>query len=261
MAIHRVAADGFGSAAEAYEAARPGYPAEVVDWLMAKLAIDPAAVLVDLAAGTGKLTRLLAERGARPIAVEPVAGMRALLHRTAPDIPAIAAVAEALPIRTGSVDAMTIAQAFHWFDSPATHEELGRVLRPGARIALLWNARDRTVDWVDAVWSIMDRVEKHAPWRDHDQARSSATWRIPGFSRFDGARFFHEHVSSPSMVVQRLASVSHVAVLPEVERRAVLDEVRHILDHHPDTTGRAEVSIRYRVECHVAERLPGGRSS
>ncbi|MDH5372532.1 MAG: methyltransferase domain-containing protein [Acidimicrobiia bacterium] len=255
MGVHEVAANGFGSAAAAYEAARPGYPPSVVDWLISGLSLAVGSVVVDLAAGTGKLTRLLAERGANPIAVEPVAGMRAELRQAAPKIPIVAGTAEALPFRRASVDGLTVAQAFHWFDNPTSHDQIARVIRPGGRLALVWNARDRRVAWVDAVWSIMDRVEHNAPWRDHESTRSADEWTLPGFTPFHRSQFVHEHRLTRAQVVERMASVSHVAVLPDDQRAAVLQEVVAIIDAHPETKGRATLAMTYRVDCFLAERL------
>jgi SAM-dependent methyltransferase len=259
MGIHRVAAEGFGSAAETYEAARPGYPPEVVDWLIENLNVRPASRLIDLAAGTGKLTRLLRARRVNPIAVEPVESMRRVLRQAEPPIPIVAATAEATPFRPASIDAVSIAQAFHWFDNPSSHAELARVVRPGGRLGLIWNARDRTVEWVDRVWSVMDRVEKHAPWRDHESARSSNEWSLPGFTPFHRAEFFHDQRLTRHQVIQRFASVSHVAVLEPEQRQEVLNEVSGILDGHPETKGRTEFTIRYRVDCFWAERLSATR--
>jgi ubiquinone/menaquinone biosynthesis C-methylase UbiE len=149
MPVHEVAAEGFGSGADAYEQGRPSYPPDAVQWLEDALAVGPGTRLVDLAAGTGKLTRLFAPSGAWIVAVEPVEGMRRVLHRTQPDVAALAGTAEALPLAAGSVDAVTVAQAFHWFDAEAAFAELARVLRPGGRVGLIWNARDRHLGWVN----------------------------------------------------------------------------------------------------------------
>jgi len=171
--VHEVAAAGFSDAAD-YEAARPSYPPEAVAWFIEHLRIAPGARVVDLAAGTGKLTRLLQPTGADLVAAEPVAGMRDAFRAAVPGIPLVACTAEQLAFRDGSLDAVTVAQAFHWFDHERAIAELARVVRPGGRVGLVWNARDRSVEWVDRVWSIMDRVEKKAPWRDHDNWRDSA---------------------------------------------------------------------------------------
>jgi len=146
MAVHDVAARGFGDAAEAYEQARPSYSADAVAWLVEQLGITPGATVCDLAAGTGKLTRVLVPAGAALLAVEPVEGMRTVLHRELPAVPVAAAVAEALPFADGALDAVTVAQAFHWFDRPRAYAELARVLRPGGGLSLVWNTRDRTAE-------------------------------------------------------------------------------------------------------------------
>jgi SAM-dependent methyltransferase len=180
--------------------------------------------------------------------------MRETLHRLAPAVPLAAATAEALPLASGCLDAITVAQAFHWFDFEAAIAEFARVLRSGGHLALCWNARDRSVDWVNAVWGVMDRVEKRAPWRDHENWRDSALREMPGFGPLEERQFHHEQVLSPDGVVRRVASVSHVAVLPPREREAVLDEVRAILAESPATRGQSSVAIPYRVDCYVAER-------
>jgi SAM-dependent methyltransferase len=257
MRVHEVAAAGFDDPHD-YEAARPSYPPEVVEWLGRHLEIEPRSRLCDLAAGTGKLTRLLAPSTDHLVAVEPVGGMRAALRQVLPEVPLAAGTAEALPIASGTLDAVTVAQAFHWFDFDAAVAELARVLRPGGRLALVWNARDRSVEWVDRVWSIMDRVEKRAPWRNHEQWRDSANREMRGFGPLHEAQFHHEQVLTPEAVVQRVASVSHVAVLPAADRAAVLDEVREVVATHPLTRGRSTVTIPYRVDCYWTERNLSG---
>src|SRR5437879_5536038 len=130
MPVHEVAQRGFDAGADAYERARPSYPADAVAWLVEHLKIGPGARVCDLAAGTGKLTRLLAPSSAELIAVEPVEGMSRHLRAAQPGVPVVAATAEALPFADGSLDAVTVAQAFHWFDADRAFGELARVLRP-----------------------------------------------------------------------------------------------------------------------------------
>jgi SAM-dependent methyltransferase len=253
VAVHAVAKAGFDDPAD-YEAARPSYPPDAVAWFQQQLAIGPRTIVCDLAAGTGKLTRLLQPFGANLVAIEPVGGMRETLHRLLPALPLAAGTAEALPLASGRLDAITVAQAFHWFDFEPAIAEFARVLRPGGHLGLCWNARDRSVDWVNAVWAVMDRVEKRAPWRDHENWRDSALREMPGFGPLEERQFHHEQVLPPDGVLRRVASVSHVAVLPPREREAVLDEVRTILAENPATRGQSSVAIPYRVDCYVAER-------
>ncbi|HZJ25665.1 MAG TPA: class I SAM-dependent methyltransferase [Acidimicrobiia bacterium] len=254
--VHEVAASGFGAQAGTYDRARPSYPPELVDFFVEHLHLGPGTLVLDLAAGTGKLTRLLTPSGADLIAVEPVTGMAWVLREGSPAVPLVSATAEALPVADDSLDAVTVAQAFHWFDAEAAFDELARVLRPGGRVGLVWNARDRSRNWVNQVWDIMDRVEKRAPWRDHDQWGDSALGERAGFGPLHEATFHHDHLLTPDDVVARVASVSHVAVLPEEANASVLAEIRELLRNHPDTRGRAELAIPYRVDAYWCERIP-----
>jgi SAM-dependent methyltransferase len=251
--VHEVAAAGFSDPGD-YEAARPSYPPDAVAWFVEHLRIGPGRTVVDLAAGTGKLTRLLVPTGANLIAAEPVAGMRATFRALLPDVPVVATTAEQLAFRDGSLDAVTVAQAFHWFDEDRAIASLARAVRVGGRVGLIWNARDRSVPWVNEVWAIMDRVEKRAPWRDHDHWRESAFRDMPGFGPLHEGEFRHEQAVTPEAMVQRVASVSHVAVLPDAERRSVLEEVREVLRTDPLTRGRDALSVPYRVDCFWFQR-------
>lgn len=262
--VHEVAARGFGAQAQAYDRARPSYPPDAVRWLTDVLGIRSGRKIIDLAAGTGKLTELIAGQGADLAAVEPVSAMSAELRRKLPGVPVVAGVAEALPFAAGSIDAVTVAQAFHWFDANRAMAELGRVLHPGGRLGLIWNARDRSVEWVNLVWSVMDRVERMAPWRDHGDGRGGPAdqrWTYHalaghgGWSPFTEATFHHVQQASHADVVNRIRSVSHVAALPPDRQAAVLAEIRLILSEHPDTRDRTTVPINYRVDAMYAERI------
>jgi SAM-dependent methyltransferase len=270
--VHEVAARGFTAEAAAYDRARPSYPPDAVRWLIDNLGIAPGRRAVDLAAGTGKLTALLAAAGARLIAVEPVAAMGQRLRAKLPGVPLLAGVAEAMPFAGSSLDAVVVAQAFHWFDPDLALAELSRVIRVGRRLGLIWNIRDRSVGWVDEIWSVMDRVERHAPWRDHGRDRSRGSPGRPDgslrrtepdlasavdcvWSGWTRATFSHVHVGTHADVVDRLRSVSHIAVLPPERQRAVLDEIRAILGQRPEASQSETVGIPYLVDVMVAERL------
>lgn len=256
MAVHEVAASGFDAPAETYDRARPSYPPELVDHFVEHLRLGPEATVLDLAAGTGKLIRLLAPSGANLIAVEPVAGMARVLRAGSPGVPLVSSTAEALPVADGCLDAVTVAQAFHWFDADAAFVELARVLRQGGRVGLVWNARELSRDSVRRLWDIMERVEKRAPWRGHDEWHDSALGARTGFGALHEATFHHDQILTPDDVVARVASVSHVAVLNAPANAAVLAEVRELLATHPDTRGRAELAIPYRVDAYWCERIP-----
>jgi ubiquinone/menaquinone biosynthesis C-methylase UbiE len=141
--VHEAAARGFARSADAYDRARPDYPAPAIAWLRERLDLHPGRTVVDLAAGTGKLTRPLAATGATVVAIEPVAEMRARIGPAAER--ALDGTAEAMPLPDGSADAVTVGQAFHWFDGPAALAEIHRVLRPAARLVIEIMHRDRLV--------------------------------------------------------------------------------------------------------------------
>ena len=244
---------GFEVAADLYERSRPDYPAEAVDLLVRLLGLRAGRTLLDLGAGTGKLSRLAAARGATVIALEPAAAM--IRQAGGPGVLAVRAVAEAVPLRRHAVDAVCAASAFHWFDGRRALGEMHRALRRGGRLALLWNQRDDAVPWVAALSEIVDRREADWP-----RYRTGA-WR----AAFDGARdlfrpleeahFHHVHELSPAGVADRIASVSFIAVLPERERAAVREEVRAVLASHPDTAGQPELALAYRTDLFTWERI------
>jgi ubiquinone/menaquinone biosynthesis C-methylase UbiE len=266
--VHEVAAKGFGAQAAAYDRSRPSYPPDAIGWLADALRIRPGHRVVDLAAGTGKLTAPLARTGADLIAVEPVTAMRDVLLSRLPGVAAVAGVAESLPFASGSIDAVTVAQAFHWFDSARAMAELARVIRVGGRLGVIWNSREPGEDWVDQVWAVMDRMEFRAPWRSEGargtagaQPDRSEGWterilpRAASWSSWTMATFAHVQRATHQDVVERMLSVSHIAALPPAEQKAVLTEIRTILSEHPDTKDQPIVSISYLATAWYAERV------
>ncbi len=224
---HPVAASGFSSDPWRYERGRPGYPPEAVRFILDQIPNGAGDLVLDVGAGTGKLTRALMASEATVVAVDPVREMVRLIPGFAPKVPVVVAVAERLPVQAGSVAAVTAAQAFHWFDADRAWAEFARVLRPGGTVALAWNARLREVEWVDRIWSVMDRIEKTAPWRDHDRPE-----RFPPHPDFSGVKqtsFRHTVAMDEAAVLARLMSVSHVAVLPTPDREELEREISAIL--------------------------------
>jgi SAM-dependent methyltransferase len=240
--LHRAAAVGFARSAEAYERGRPEYPAAAIARLAAQL--PEAAEVLDLAAGTGKLTRALLAAGLRVTAVEPLAEMRAALPAQARSVEG---TAEAIPLADGSVDAVTVGQAFHWFDGDAALAEIARVLRPGGLLALLWNRRG---DEDPVNQAIEDLV---GPYRADTPSHRGSHWR---------AAFAHTALFGPlaeevfdNVLEQdadgleaRVGSISFIAALPEAERASVLERARAI-------AGAGVVTIPYRTELHTCRRL------
>lgn len=230
------AATAFSDAATVYEQARPGYPPVALAWLGEHLALGPRRRVLDLAAGTGKLTRGLLEQGARVLALEPVEGMRHTLARAVPGAVVVAGVAQAIPLGTGTVDAITVAQALHWFATAPALREMHRVLRPGSLLAVVWNRRDLT----DPLQATLHRLM--APLRGDVPSNASGEWRrVLENDADDGAPFvpdaqFYAPWCQPTDVegvAGRVASVSFVAAMDGGARERLLEQVRSETRHYP----------------------------
>ena len=254
MPIAEPAAQGFEAAADLYEARRPSYPDAALTWLASELEIEESSRLLDVGAGTGKLTRQLVGRTPRVIGLEPVRAMCAQF-RLALDVPIAQAVAEALPVRTGSVDGVLVGQAFHWFDFETALAEIHRVLRPGGGLGLIWNMRDERHDWVARLGDIRRRYG--------DIRYGSGAWRGPVesselFGPLLEQRFAYQHVLDPEGVVELMASTSFIAALPMEENRAVRDEISQLLGSHPETRGERRLVVPYRTDVYWTTTAPTG---
>jgi SAM-dependent methyltransferase len=234
------AALGFDHNADAYEAARPSYAAEAVAHVVGHGRIGPGARVLDLAAGTGKLTRLLVPTGADVVAVEPVAAMRAQLTALLPDVEVRDGTAEAIPLADDSVDAVTVAQAFHWFDAPVALAQMRRVLRPGGHLFLVWNIRDRRVDWVRRFGDLLvDGPDAERPYDSYYDVDYPALVAAAG--GFDPVELWSHGWAQPcdeDLLVARAESVSVVGSLPPEDKQRVLARVRDLARTHPDLAGR-----------------------
>lgn len=226
----------FDGVAAEYDAGRPGYPDEAVDWL-----VRDSRLVVELGAGTGKLTASLTRR-ARVVATEPLAGMLGVLARTAPAALRIVAAAEAIPLRRGVVDTVVAAQAFHWFDGPAALRSAAEVLRPGGAIALVWNTRDERVPWVKALTGLIGGSEQLRPGWDDCFADSP-------FGPLETATFGHSQTHHLASLLALVESRSYFAVAPAATQSAVLDGVRRLVQTHPDLANRASFELPYTVSC------------
>ena len=233
MGVHPGAA-GFARAADVYERARPEYPPEAAIWLADQLGLRPGRIVVDVAAGTGKLTRLLVPTGARVVAVEPLAEMLAVLREAVPEAEALLGTAEALPLRNGAADAVTVASAFHWFDRATALAEIARVLRPGGGLGLVFNTRDPASELQRELTELLRPHGIPLSWmRGLDHAAALEESGL--FGRPEYAEFRHEQRFDADGLVERVASISYVALLESREREEFLAQVRELGERQPES--------------------------
>lgn len=215
---------GFEKASRSYERGRPGYPRDSVDWIVEAAGLGPGRRVVDLAAGTGKLTRQLVSSGAEVVAVEPLAEMRARFAEELPGVPLVAGTAEETGLPSGFADAVTAAQAFHWFANHEALAEIHRVLRPAGLLALVWNRRDLSHPVQEAIARLT------APYLGEAPTYASGDWsEVMAASDLFEPAGEHRSVLVQQLdrqgLVDRVASTSYVANLPDATRRELLDEV------------------------------------
>jgi len=225
----------FGTVAQSYAAFRPDYPAAALDWALAPLASlerRPEPELLDLAAGTGKLTASLARRSARVTAVEPDAEMLDVLRAELPGVTALSGTAEHIPLPAASVDAVLVGQAFHWFDPERAGAEIARVLRPGGVLAALWNADDDSVDWVDGYHRAASE-EDFVPAVRSSGPRSNLPVS-PEFGPSERAEFSHSRRLTVDGLIDVLGTHSWALVSTPEERAEVYGRIRAYLATRPE---------------------------
>ena len=243
-AINQVAARGFERAGEEYERGRPGYPPEAIALLVQELGLGPERTIVDLAAGTGKLTRALVGTGGRLIAIEPVAGMRAQLVAAVPQAKVLEGTAEAIPLPDDAADALLVAQAFHWFDTPRAAREIHRVLVPGGGLGVIWNEWDESVDWVgrmqEMVHAYAGDTPRAASTRWPEQLAASGL-----FGRLSQRALPHVVSGDLDALTARVSSVSYISALEDREREHFLQQVRALVATHPQTRDLDRLAMPY----------------
>ncbi|WP_344048314.1 class I SAM-dependent methyltransferase [Nocardioides panacihumi] len=236
----------FGAAAAAYAEHRPDYAPAAVRWA---LAAAPGPRVLDLGAGTGKLTQVLVAVGADVTAVEPDAAMLAELRRRLPGVPAMTGRAEEIPLADGTVDAVLAGHSLHWFDMAVAGPEISRVLEPGGTLAGLWNVLDDRVDWVAALArvagpAVVGPRDLLSSWR---AATARAYLPPPGApAAFDAPRraeFVHGQRRSVASLVDALATRAGVLVMSPRERETTLSRVRAFLLDRPETVGEFDVPM------------------
>ncbi|WP_144205912.1 class I SAM-dependent methyltransferase [Mycobacterium tilburgii] len=226
----------FGSAAAAYERGRPSYPPEAIDWLLPR----GARQVLDLGAGTGKLTTRLVERGLDVVAVDPIPEMLEVLSASLTETHALLGTAEEIPLEDNSVDAVLVAQAWHWVDPERAIPEVARVLRPGGRLGLVWNTRDERLGWV--------RELGHIIGSDGDGRRFDLKLSTP-FAEPERHQVEWTNYLTPQALIDLVASRSYCITSPTEVRTQTLDQVRQLLATHPALANSTGLAMPYVTVC------------
>ena len=226
----------FGAEAAAYERGRPSYPPEAIDWLLPPGARD----VLDLGAGTGKLTTRLVERGLDVVAVDPIAEMLEVLRTSLPRTPALLGTAEDIPLDDNSMDAVLVAQAWHWFDPARAIPEVARVLRPGGRLGLVWNTRDERLGWVKD----LGRIIGH-----EDDPFNHTVTLPPPFTDVQRHQVEWTNYLTPQALIDLVASRSYCITSPAAVRTRTLHQVRELLATHPALAHATGVALPYVTVC------------
>ena len=226
----------FGSVADAYDRGRPAYPAEAIGWLTG----GEAKVVLELGAGTGKLTRQLVDAGHAVFATDPDEAMLEVLRERVPEVSARTATAEDIPANDRSVDVVVVAQAFHWFDHEVALAEIARVLKPGGHLALMWNSRDERIPWVRRMGDILGR-------QDSNTSSSQHLVHSDLFGFVEETSFKHWQEVNRETVLDLARSRSSFATMDDEERETHLAELLAFYDDYG--RGMDGMRIPYVTRC------------
>ena len=229
-----------------YDELRPTYAPEAIRWVAERARLEPGTLVVDLAAGTGQLSRRFVRLGVRVVAVEPAANMRAVLATNLPDVTAVPGTAEAIPLGDGEADAVVVGNAFHHFDAEAAFAEIRRVLRTGGGLALFWARTDEHSDGlrlgIREIDEVVERerasspvVEAYLSWFDPPE-------RIDGFTALERRSFATARTMASARLADLYATSSDIASLPEPRRGRLLERIGRLAADLPETLELAERS-------------------
>jgi SAM-dependent methyltransferase len=233
-------ASSFGAVAEAYAEHRPDYAEDAVRWALAPA--GPSPRVLDLGAGTGKLTAMLVSLGADVIAVEPDPAMLAELRRVLPGVRSLSGRAEAIPLPDASVDAVVAGQAMHWFDMSLAGPEIARVLVPGGVLAGLWNVDDDREEWIAGLDAVSGGTARAtlSRWRTAGEEARVAQRDVPDlFGPPERAEFPNGQRHTADSLVATIATHSRLLVMPDAERARQLDKIRAYLSARPEASSGA----------------------
>jgi SAM-dependent methyltransferase len=265
VTVHHAAGVGYQRAAGVYERSRPSYPLAALAALADALPLEAGRTVVDLGAGTGKFTRLLALTGAEVLAVEPVKEMRETLAELLPGVAVTAGTAEATGLPGGCADAVVAAQSWHWFDERAALAEVERLLRPDGALALVWNTYDTSVPWVrdfqDIYFRLAPRDLPSPPLTSAlGDAGPGGGWRkafeagAAGWGEMSERHWPNPYSTTVEDVVERMMSSSHIAVLDADAQAQVRAEVEAVLGAHDATRVSGAIEMPYTTDVYWVRR-------
>jgi SAM-dependent methyltransferase len=241
-----------------YDELRPTYAPESVRWVAERAALRAGALVVDLAAGTGQLSRRFSAIGVRVVAVEPAANMRALLATNLPDVTAVPGTAEDIPVGDGEADAVVVGNAFHHFDAEAAFAEIRRVLRPGGALALFWARTDEHADGlrmgIREIDELVERERGSSPVVEAYFSWFEPPGRIEGFTTLERRSFATTRTMPSARLADLYATSSDIASLPEPRRAALVERIDELAADLPETLELAE---RSDVQLWVRDGSPG----
>jgi len=229
-----------------YDELRPMYAPEAIRWVADRARLESGSLVVDLAAGTGQLSRRLVRLGVRVVAVEPAANMRAVLAANLPDVTTVPGAAEAIPLGDGEADAVVVGNAFHHFDAEAAFAEIRRVLRPGGTLALFWARTDRHPDGlrmgIREIDELVECERGSSPIVDAYRSWYEPPKRVEGFTPVERRSFPTTRTMASARLADLFATGSDIASLPEPRRIRLLDRIRELAADLPETLELAERS-------------------
>jgi SAM-dependent methyltransferase len=236
-----------------YDELRPTYAPEAIRWVAERAGLEPGSLVVDLAAGTGQLSRRFVQLGVRVVAIEPAANMRAVLATNLPDVTAVPGTADAIPLGDGEVDAVVVGNAFHHFDAEAAFAEIRRVLRPGGALALFWTRTERHGDGlrmgIREIDELVERERGSSPIVEAYRAWYEPPENVKGFTTLERRSFPITRTMPSARLADLYATSSDIASLPEPQRPRLLARIGELAAELPETLElpeRSDVHLWFR---------------
>lgn len=249
--MHKTAQSGYSKSDLNYDDGRPEYPKTAIDFLVGQLQLGANAAVLDLAAGTGKLSKCLQDFFPSFVALEPLDAMRAQLQKNLPEIKAASGSAEKIPFPNASFDAVFVGTAFHWFRAEDAYQEIHRVLKPGGGLALIWSAWSKTEipDWLAEIRSIIEPLGKGVP-RYKTMEWKSPFGKMRLFSELKNKNFDYPVSCTREQICARYLSTSFIAALDAAEKSNLRAEIMAILGKYESADGKKHFRVPYQIDAY-----------